>query len=128
MSATVKHDANHGHRHVHPSVGHVTPMWILIAVWLILMLLTYITVAATYVNFGPTINLVIAMVIATIKATMVVLFFMHLYWDKPFNAVVFIVSLFTVSLLVIWAMMDSTEYKPQLIQGYQPEIQIDANE
>ena len=40
--------------------------------------LTVLTVTAIKVDFGPRINLLIAMLIATIKASLVVMFFMHL--------------------------------------------------
>jgi len=54
---------------------------------LALLLLTIITVGASYIDFGAG-NVVIALFIATIKASLVALFFMHLRWDKPVNAVI----------------------------------------
>lgn len=109
---------NHGTHEV-----HACPMWILIGVCLALMFLTYITVAATYIDLGQDMNLVLAMAIATVKATLVVLFFMHLFWDKPFNWIVFVGSLIFVALFLCIAMMDSIEYQPQIIPGYAPEIE-----
>jgi cytochrome c oxidase subunit 4 len=53
---------------------------------------------------------------------MVVLYFMHLRWDRPFNAIVFVVSLVLLSLFLWLAMMDTVEYQPELIPGYAPEI------
>ena len=44
--------------------------------------LTVVTVLATKVDFGTNINLAIAMLIAVVKATLVVLFFMHLKYDN----------------------------------------------
>jgi len=52
-----------------------------------LLILTIITVGASYIDFGQG-NIVIALAIATVKATIVALFFMHLLHDKPVNAVV----------------------------------------
>ncbi len=52
-----------------------------------LLILTAITVGASYINFGPG-NVVIALTIATIKASIVALIFMHLLHDKPVNAVI----------------------------------------
>ena len=46
-----------------------------------------ITVGASYINFGSG-NVVIALAIATVKATLVALFFMHLAEDKPVNAII----------------------------------------
>jgi len=53
----------------------------------ILLILTAITVGASYINFGSG-NIVIALTIATIKAIIVALIFMHLLHDKPVNAVI----------------------------------------
>ena len=54
---------------------------------LLLLVLTVITVGASYIDFGAG-NIVIALFIASIKATLVALFFMHLRYDKPVNAVI----------------------------------------
>ena len=51
----------------------------------VLLILTAITVGASYINFGSG-NIVIALTIATIKASIVGLIFMHLLHDKPVNA------------------------------------------
>jgi len=47
-----------------------------LAIGVILLMLTATTVGAAFVNLGP-FNPIIALLIATIKATLVVLFFMH---------------------------------------------------
>ncbi len=52
-----------------------------------LLILTAITVGASYIQFGSA-NVVIALTIATIKAIIVALIFMHLLHDKPVNAVI----------------------------------------
>ncbi len=115
-----QHSSNHTNHH-HPQVGHVVSMKILVGVWLALMALTYLTVAATWVDLGS-FNLIVAILIATVKASLVVLFFMHLLYDHPFNGFIFIVSLFFVGLFIVLAMLDSAEYKPHMIEGYAPKI------
>ena len=63
------------------------------AVLAVLLILTFITVAASKVQFGSgMINVVIALSIATIKASLVALFFMHLIHDKPFSAIILVSS------------------------------------
>lgn len=109
----------------HHGVGHVAPLWVLAGVWITLMVLTYITVAVTQYDLGE-FNLYIAMAIATVKAALVVFFFMHLFWDRPFNAVVFIISLAGVALFISGAMIDTLEYRPQIIETYQPAIDAAA--
>ena len=45
--------------------------------------------------------------IATIKACLVIFFFMHLAYDKPFNMIVFFASFVFVGLFVIFTLSDS---------------------
>lgn len=51
------------------------------------------------------------------------LYFMHLRWDRSINAVVFIISLLLLMLFVGLALMDTAEYKPEMIEGFAPDIQ-----
>lgn len=55
---------------------HVVPVKIYVAVFLTLMVLTAITVAVAFVDLGG-LNNVVMLGIAVAKATLVVLFFMH---------------------------------------------------
>ena len=73
-------------------MGHPVPWPILVGVWIGLMILTVITVAVTYVDLGA-LNIIIAMGVATMKASLVVAFFMHLFWDKPLNSITFLFSI-----------------------------------
>src|SRR5260370_40231061 len=55
---------------------HISSVGSSVAIWLALLAGTGITVAAAFIDLGP-FNTVVALTIATIKATLVVLFFMH---------------------------------------------------
>lgn len=107
------------HNHNEP---HAAPLWVLVAVCVSLMILTYLTVTATYIDLGGEGNLFLAMGIATLKASLVVLFFMHLFWDKPVNSFVFIASLIFVTLFIVFALMDTLQYQPIMIENYAPLI------
>ena len=91
-------------------VGHIVPRRALAAVLAALLLLTLATVAATWVNFGS-LNIWVAMVIATVKASLVVLVFMHLAYDKPFNGVVLVTTLCVVTLFISLALLDVFRYR-----------------
>jgi len=93
----------------HHGVGHVVPLKILVGVFGALVVLTVITVSASYVNFGE-FNLVVALAIAVLKASLVVLYFMHLRWDRPFNAIVFIGCLIFVGVFIGFTLIDTTQY------------------
>lgn len=85
-----KHDISH-------ELGHIIPKKTYLNVLLVLLVLTFITVAVSRVDFG-TFNIVVAMLVASIKAGLVGLFFMHLkYEDK----VVWLYVLFPIVLLGI---------------------------
>ena len=56
-------------------------------------------------------NLAIAMVIAVTKATLVILFFMHLRYDRLFHTVVFVSAICAGSLFVGFTLMDSSQYQ-----------------
>ena len=99
-----EHDDHHG-------ISHVASMKVLLGTGGTLLLLTIITVAATRVDFGSSLNLALAMLIAVIKATLVVLFFMHLKYDKIFHTVVFASAVLAAALFVGITLMDSGQYQ-----------------
>ncbi len=69
------------------SRGHIVPRKNYILTGIALLVLTVITVAVSYVDWGVVIgggfvtNVVIAMIIATIKASLVILVFMHMRYE-----------------------------------------------
>jgi cytochrome c oxidase subunit 4 len=117
MSAVTREDTGK----LHEPVGHVAPLPVLLAVWAALLVLTVVTVAVTWVDLGV-FNLWMALAIATVKASLVALYFMHLRWDRPFNAIVFVASIAFVMLFVGLALVDTVEYQPELIPGYAPAM------
>ena len=70
-----------------------------------LLILTAITVGASYINFGA-MNVVVALTIATIKATLVALFFMHLLHDKPVNALIACAGFLFLGLFLMFTLLD----------------------
>ncbi len=65
------------------SRGHISPTKVYFVVGSALLALTVITVAASYVDWGSTLaNVCIALAIASVKASLVILFFMHLKYEK----------------------------------------------
>ena len=97
-------DADHG-------LAHTMPVWMLIAVLAALMGLTVLTVSVTSFDLGSEGNLVVAMVIATIKAALVCTFFMHLLWDKKFHAILFVTAVLFVILFLSMSITDRGEYQ-----------------
>jgi cytochrome c oxidase subunit 4 len=92
---------------------HVVSAGVLLAVFAALMVLTFLTVAATWVNLGA-LNLPIAMGIATVKASLVALYFMHLRYDKPFHGVLLLAALVFVTIFISITLMDSMQYQQDI--------------
>lgn len=71
----------------------------------VLLILTIITVGASYIDFGAG-NVVIALIIATIKASLVGLIFMHLLHDKPIDGLILCAGFLLLSLFLGFCFID----------------------
>lgn len=61
---------------------HVVPKSVYFTIFAILLTLTFLTVFVAFKNLGP-MNIVVAVAIAIVKATLVILYFMHVrYSDR----------------------------------------------
>jgi cytochrome c oxidase subunit 4 len=69
------------------------------------MVLTAATVAAAYVNLGP-FNIVIALAIASVKATLVVLYFMHARYSPRRTHLVIICAVFWLAIMLALTLSD----------------------
>jgi len=105
--ATAHHDDHDDHH----GISHTASVKVLLGTGGALLMLTIVTVLATRVDFGTNINLAVAMLIAVIKATLVVLFFMHLKYDKIFHTVIFLSGICAAALFVGFTLMDSGQYQ-----------------
>lgn len=70
----------------------VVPLKYYIGTFVALLFLTFITVFIAQFHFGV-FNLPIAMLVAVIKASLVIMIFMGLKWDKGFNLAAFLGSI-----------------------------------
>lgn len=77
------------HAHSHADLGHehVTPISAYLAIFGALMVLTVITVAVAWVDLG-TVNVGVALAVAIVKASLVVLYFMHLKYSSKLTWIV----------------------------------------
>jgi cytochrome c oxidase subunit 4 len=104
-------DATHHHDDDHHGLSHVASIKVLTATGGTLLFLTLVTVLATRIDFGASINLAVAMAIAVLKAMLVILFFMHLKYDRLFHTVVFASAILAAALFVGFTLMDSNQYQ-----------------
>ena len=68
---------------------HISPMSTYYTVYGLLLVLTVATVAVSYAGLPSGPSLFVAMAVASVKATVVALWFMHLKYDTSFNRMVF---------------------------------------
>ena len=103
----------HGHGHDDGAVhAHVSSAYFYMAVFGALIVLTLVTVGQSYIDLGK-LNLAVVILIASLKASLVVSFFMHLRWDNKFNALIFISCIFFIGVFFAYTMND-TEHRGEL--------------
>ncbi len=85
---------------------HLLPFSVYFGVAVALLVLTGVTVYVASLEFGAY-NLVVAMLIAALKAGLVALFFMHLKYDNKIYMVVFLSALAFLAVFVILTMFDT---------------------
>jgi cytochrome c oxidase subunit 4 len=88
--------------------AHVIPTKLYVTIWIALMCLTVITAGVAFIDLGP-FNTIVALSIATFKAVLVVLIFMHVkYTSEKLTKTVVISALFFLFLLLGLSMADYT--------------------
>lgn len=98
----------------HASFAHVTPVKLLLTVFFVLVFLTFLTVAiAEFIPLGR-FEVVVSLIIAAVKGTLVCLFFMHMIHDKPYNIIIFVSAFVFLVLFVGFLVMDSDQYQPEI--------------
>jgi cytochrome c oxidase subunit IV len=86
-------------------MSHVASVKSYVGIFLALMVLTTITVLVAYVNLGQ-FNKVIALGIASIKATLVILYFMHVKYSSRLTKLVVVSGFFFLAILLGLTMTD----------------------
>lgn len=102
------HALAHDHDHADDGAvhAHVSSVGFYVAVFGGLLTLTLLTVGQSYVDLGK-LNIVLVILIATMKASLVVTFFMHLRWDNKFNALIFLSTIFFIGVFFAYTINDT---------------------
>ncbi|MBC8405857.1 MAG: cytochrome C oxidase subunit IV family protein [Planctomycetes bacterium] len=111
----------------HSGPGHVLPMKMLVGTFVALLALTVLTVITGKMSLYG-FDLSIAMLIATVKATLVAMIFMHLKWDRPFNGYIFLVAVLFVGMFLAYVVADTKEYQPDIKGWTDQQISKPASE
>lgn len=86
--------------HAHGQQHHVVPVKIYYAIFAILMVLTAVTVGVAYIDLGA-MNAVVALAIAGFKATIVVLYFMHVKYSTRLIKLTVVAGLYWMGILFV---------------------------
>ena len=101
-----------------PRFNHPISNNLLFAVFGALIGLTTLTVVTSavwpYSSLPADLAFPVAMIIATVKAFLVCAFFMHMWWDKTFNVIVFLSSSLFVTLFIGLTLLDTSYYQNQI--------------
>lgn len=101
---TLSSDEAHGGHH-----AHVTPFAPMLAVFIALIFLTFVTVGQSLIPttiMSEFLHIAAAILIASLKAVLVAAYFMHLKYDRPMNTVVLGATVFAVILFLGLTMLD----------------------
>lgn len=85
---------------------HIVPIRVYLTIFLVLVVGTILTVAAAFADFPGKLNTIIALTIATTKATFVVLYFMHVRYSARLVWVIIGSALFWMGILFAFTFSD----------------------
>lgn len=86
---------------------HITPIKTYLAIAALLLVLTVITVAVSFIDLGAY-NVTVALAIASVKALLVAFFFMHLFYDNKIYLIIFAMALLFLTIFLTLTMFDTT--------------------
>jgi cytochrome c oxidase subunit 4 len=93
---------NHGHDQ---GGAHVVPLQVYFGVFIALLVGTGLTTWVAYIDLGP-FNTPIALVIAFIKMTLVILFFMHVKYQPGLTRIAIICAFFWLGIMMTLTLSD----------------------
>lgn len=93
-------DDHAGARH-----DHVVPLPIYFGVFVTLLVLTGVTTAAAFVDLGR-LNVFVALTIAVVKASLVLLYFMHLRYTARLTPLMVAIAFFWLAMMIMLTMAD----------------------
>lgn len=95
MENNKHHDENH----------HIVSYAFNIKVWIVLLILTWLTITVAYLNFGN-LAVAIALLIATVKAGVVLAYYMHLRFDSKLLTILLLVTMGVFSSFIVLTFFD----------------------
>lgn len=100
---------------------HIVSPKVYFTIFVALIIGTSLTTWAAFQDFGP-FNIVIALAIATAKATLVVLFFMHARYSVRRTRLVIICALFWLAIMLALTLSDYQTRQPRMSHLVSPAV------
>jgi len=92
----MSHEIDHGHAHEEHKVPYL-------AIAGTLLVMTIVTILVAKVDMGGWMNLIVAMLVASFKASLVMMFFMHLKYEKK-TLVLIALAPFALAAILLFAL------------------------
>lgn len=97
---------------------HIVPFKTILTIGAILVFLTILTVFIGYLHLPNPYNVIFGIGIAVVKASLVVMFFMNLYWERrKFNIMVFLAGIVFLSVFTGLTLLD-TLHRAHIVPGF----------
>ncbi len=84
---------------------HIFSYKVIVIIWLVLLVLTGVTVAVSYINLGA-LNIWVALGIASTKSALVISFFMHMKYERPIFKLFLLLALCILAIFVGFIFFD----------------------
>ena len=97
--------------------AHVLPIRVYLVVFVALLVLTAATVSAAFIDLG-TLNLFVALGIAGVKATMVVMYFMHVKYNERLIGLFVMGGVFWLTVMLFFLLTDYWSRGWQPVPGW----------
>jgi cytochrome c oxidase subunit IV len=97
--------ADHGETNTAGHSEHIVPVRVYVLVFLTLIVMTWVTAFVSTIDLGR-LNVFVALSIAIFKASLVILFFMHVKYGTRLTKMIVLAGLYWLILLLFIVMMD----------------------
>lgn len=84
---------------------HIVSYKLFATVWLMLLILTGVTVAVAQIDMGPW-NIWVALAIASLKSGLVISFFMHMKYEQPLFKICLVAALVILAIFIGFTFLD----------------------
>ncbi len=84
---------------------HIVSYKVIVFIWLVLLVLTGVTVAVSFVDLGA-LNIWVALGIASTKSSLVISYFMHMKYERPIFKISLLVALCTLAIFIVLTFID----------------------